>query len=218
MKVCTDACIFGAAVADYFNSQPAEKNILDIGTGTGLLSLMLAQKLTASIDAVEIDEVAFQQAAKNFEASPWADRLTVFQDDAIHFQSNKKYGLIISNPPFFEGDLKSGNQKKDTAKHDITLTLERLLQAIGRNISEDGSFAVLLPFHRTEFFTKLALNKNYRLNYRLLLRHTDMHPFFRSILIFSNSNGSTRSIELSIKDAFGNYTSDVKILMKDYYL
>src|SRR4051794_22993532 len=100
MKVCTDACIFGAFVARQIaNRNLAVSNILDIGTGTGLLSLMLAQKMTAAIDAIEIDKAAFEQAKQNFEQSPWKSRLTIINTDARHFNPGNKFDCIISNPP-----------------------------------------------------------------------------------------------------------------------
>lgn len=114
MKVCTDACLFGAYAANqliFIN--PAE--CLDIGTGTGLLSLMLAQKIPANIDAVEIEYASYSQAKGNFEHSPWREQLNVFHTDINQFQSEKKYNCIISNPPFFEKDLKSEDEKKNAA-------------------------------------------------------------------------------------------------------
>src|ERR1700749_3701473 len=113
MKVCTDACIFGAFAANIVRRTSNIIRILDIGTGTGLLSLMLAQQADVIIDAIEIDADAYQQAQDNFTASPWKERLTVINKDILAFTVNKKYDGIISNPPFFENDLLSDNQEKN---------------------------------------------------------------------------------------------------------
>src|SRR3954469_11797521 len=107
MKVCTDACLFGAYVADRFQITNSKFHVLDIGAGTGLLSLMLAQKnSTVQIDAVEIDKAASEQAKENFKHSLWRDRLHIHHQPIQEFGMNT-YNLIISNPPFYENDLKS---------------------------------------------------------------------------------------------------------------
>ena len=117
MKVCTDACIFGAWVAEQIcKRQLVADTMLDIGAGTGLLSIMLAQKTNAKIDAIEIDEPAFQQAKLNFEQSPWHNRLMIFHSDAIQYFPGKTYDCIVSNPPFFEGDLESIHKNKNKRK------------------------------------------------------------------------------------------------------
>lgn len=219
MKVCTDACLFGASVATYINDrQLVADNLLDVGTGTGLLSLMLAQKTNGTIDALEIDEAASRQSAQNFEQSPWKERLNAVNLDALQYHPNKKYDIIVSNPPFFEGDLKSGNKKKDSAKHDTALTLEQLLQVMDNNLSPDGFFALLLPYHRVDFFTGIALAKNYFLSEQILIRHTGFHPFFRGILFFSSTRTEVVFKDIVIKNVEGNYTAEFVSLLKDYYL
>lgn len=219
MKICTDACIYGAYVARQIESrQVATKTILDIGTGTGLLSLMLAQKTKGRIDSIELDEAACLQAKQNFEASPWRDRLGIFNDDARLFNPGKKYDCIISNPPFFEGGLRSGNDQKNAAKHDTTLTLEELLPIIKNNLSPAGFFAVLLPYHRAGIFIEIASAANYFLDQQILIRHTLTHPFFRAILFFSSNKAAVSNAEMVIKHAAGNYTPAFIALLKDYYL
>ena len=108
MKVCTDSCLFGAWIADKIEQKIiVPKNILDIGSGTGLLSLMIAQKTNAQIDGVEIDENSYQQSEDNFIESPWNKHLHAFHADIKNWNSGLKYDLIISNPPFYENDLKA---------------------------------------------------------------------------------------------------------------
>ena len=113
MKVCTDACIQGAFTAAYIREQlPGASPVLDIGAGTGLLSLMLAQSGNGTIDAVELDAAAAQQAAENFAASPWSERLRVFHTDIAHFNPAQRYPFIITNPPFFDNDLQGPHQRR----------------------------------------------------------------------------------------------------------
>ena len=219
MKVCTDACIFGAFIAQHLGKK-AEPilNILDIGAGTGLLSLMLAQKTPGYIEAIEIEENAYNQATQNIAQSICRSRIKILNEDALKFVSQKKYDCIISNPPFFEGDLQSVNAAKNAAKHDTTLTLENLLITIKKNIADNGCFAILLPYHRVAYFIELAQLNKYYLNEKLLIRHTIEHPFFRGILIFSNRASTIKSNELVIKNASGNYSEPFVNLLQDYYL
>jgi len=217
MKVCTDACLFGAYMANELQQLPV-KNILDIGSGTGLLSLLLAQKTTALIDTVEIDRVAFEQAKENIARSPFKDCITIFNTDAIQFDADKKYDYIISNPPFFEADLKSVDEKKNAAKHDTTLTYDALLNAIQKNLDADGSFAVLLPYHRSNYFEAASAALNFFLTKKVLVRQSSKHSYFRAILIFSKKKSTLQQNEISIKNESGNYAVDFIDLLKDYYL
>lgn len=217
MKVCTDACLFGAWAADSLQNNPVE-NILDIGTGTGLLSLLLAQKTAAIIDAVEIDADAFAQAKENFLLSHWKERLHIINTDITSFNADKKYDCIISNPPFFEDDLKSPQQNKNAAKHDTTLTLPILLQQVKLLLKEEGCFAVLLPYHRVDYFINEALQHNLFCNEKVLVKQTPKHSYFRGMLLFSTNKTATAIKEISIKDNTGNYTPQFIALLKDYYL
>ena len=223
MKVSTDSCIFGALVVKLFadhalKNKEAISKFLDIGTGTGLLSLMLAQKNTALIDAVEIDISAFTQAADNFLSSPFAKRISIFNEDILKYDPGKKYDGIICNPPFFEGDLKSADVSKNVAKHDTTLTLKQLLKAVAKLLKSGGLFAVLLPFHRIEEFVGEALALNIFLQEKVLLRHTLQHPYFRGILIFSKVDTAIVARELTIKNLDNQYTPEFIDLLKEYYL
>lgn len=216
MKVCTDGCLFGAVVAENY---PTVGNCLDIGTGTGLLSLMYAQKNTGcNIDAVEIDKVAAEQAEQNFAASPWLDRLNIFNTDIVAFDTHKKYNCIISNPPFFEDDLKSQDMAKNNAKHDTSLSLTGLLKIVKEQLSSDGIFAVLLPFHRVNHFIEQAAENNLYLIQQVLIKQTPTHDFFRGILFFSQTKSLSTKSEIIIKNDEGNYTDEFTAALKDYYL
>ena len=219
MKVCTDSCLFGAWIADKFERKTINpKIILDIGAGTGLLSLMIAQKSNAQIDAVEIDANSYQQTVENFLESLWSKRLQIYHADIKNWKSKIKYDLIISNPPFFENDLKANGQNKNLAKHNDGLTFAELLFAIKDNLAINGNFAILLPFHRIEYLKMLAVENGFYLQEELLVKQTPKHSYFRGMLFFGLKSTSNISNELTIKDETGNYTDGFNLLLKDYYL
>ena len=218
MKVCTDACLFGAWVAATIERDISLKNILDIGTGTGLLSLMLAQKNEAYIDAVEINTAAAIQASENFKVSPWKDRLQVLQTGIDEFDPSKKYDCIISNPPFFEDDLKSGNTSKNAAKHDTTLTLDDLVTQVNRLLQADGVGCILIPFHRTAYAEELVKKNGFFVNQKMLVRQSVHHGYFRTMMLFSRHSTETITEELFIHDEQRNYGEDFAKLLRDYYL
>jgi tRNA1Val (adenine37-N6)-methyltransferase len=129
MKVTTDACLFGAWSSEIINKGLfAKDNALEIGAGTGLLSLMVAQKNNITIDAVEIDASASQQAAENIVASPWKERISIHHSDILRFDNHKKYDCIFSNPPFYENEIDSINDKKNLAHHGLGLKLDVLFE------------------------------------------------------------------------------------------
>lgn len=218
MKVCTDACLFAAWIASKIENEKWHiENILDVGAGTGLLSLMLTQKTAAKIDAVEIDASAAQQAIENFATSPWKNRLTVIEGDIKNIKLPRTYDFIISNPPFFAGDLKSENQQRNLALHSEALNLEELITATLPVLNANGLIAVLLPYHRTSLFIKIVADSNLFLKEQVLVKQTENHPFFRSMLIFSRTYTSVAQSEITIKKE-GKYTDEFLELLKDYYL
>jgi tRNA1Val (adenine37-N6)-methyltransferase len=217
MKVCTDACILGAWFAQ---KTPAYSQVLDIGSGTGLLMLMLAQKHKGEIRGIELDLAAYRQLRDNIGLSPWKNMLKVFPGDVRSFSFPDKFDFIITNPPFFEGDLQSASDSANLAKHSKELTLSELLPVIDANLSPEGSFGILLPYHRAAWFAEQAASRHgFSLREKLLVRQTPGHDFFRSILYFSrHREASIPTTELTIKDSEGGYTPDFVELMKDYYL
>lgn len=219
MKVCTDACLFGSLLpVPTKNAEPIHR-VLDIGTGTGLLSLMYAQRnIHAEIDAVEIEKNAYEQANQNFTQSKWNDRLKIFHTDIRSFVPGKKYDLIISNPPFYENELLSNEKNKNIAKHDEGLTLKDLTGIIKKHLAPTGTFAVLLPWHRIKYFEELASGNNFFVQEKFLIRQTPIHNFFRGVLFFSNTSPGTKTTELIIKNNDENYTKEFSELLKDYYL
>lgn len=216
MKVCTDACLFGAVIA---GNEQLVANCLDIGTGTGLLSLMFAQKnSSAIIDAVEINTDAAEQSIENITASPWAERIHIYNEDILTFNPGKQYDCIFSNPPFFEDDLRSPDDAKNNAKHNTSLTLSGLIHFADIHLTKDGHFAVLLPYHRVDQFTEEARKTGFHLTKQILVKQTMKHPFFRGILFFGRRENKTQCSELIIKDNANNYTPEFSAALKDYYL
>ncbi len=218
MKVCTDACLFGAWVAEKVDRREITvDSILDIGCGTGLLSLMLAQRSNAVTDAIEIDEMAAEQAVENIDASPWKNRLQVICGDARTVHLGRKYDLIISNPPFFENGLRSNDAKRNIALHGDALSFEELVAAVTKHISPDGIFAVLLPYHRKDDFIRLALKEKYFLEEEVSVRQTPAHPYFRSMLLFGMKGSTPLQTSLTIREN-DLYTKAFAVLLEDYYL
>ena len=220
MKVCTDACLFGAWVANKITTGKiaAPENVLDIGAGTGLLSLMLAQKTKILIEAVEIEENAFRECSSNFSISPFADRLSVANNDIKTFNRFRNYDLIICNPPFFEDQLASEQAKKNIAKHSAGLTLDELIQAAISYLSLTGNIAVLLPFERASYFEQVANTFGLYTSHKMLLRQTPLHNYFRSFMILNREKKVISEEEMIIKDNEGKYTDQFRELLKDYYL
>ena len=217
MKVTTDACLFGAITASQFIGDSHLK-ILDIGTGTGLLSLMVAQKNTASkIDAVEIDEAAALQAKKNVAESAFASKIEVYQTDIKQFDETDPYDFIFTNPPFFENDLKSVKDNRNKALHDASLTLGELLQQIDRLLKPNGSFGILLPYHRMDYFIAKANGLKWHCSKRINVKQTGKHDFFRSMSCFGKNGKMTETASLTIKEE-AEYSNDFKQLLMDYYL
>ena len=219
MKVCTDACLLGAYAAaqiEKFADQPG--HILDIGTGTGLLALMLAQKTTGLIDAVEMNEAAAGQAKENMSKSPWATRLTVYNSSIQNFSSKIKYDFIISNPPFFEDDLRSQTPQKNDAKHDTGLSLQELINAIAGHLSAVGLACILLPYHRTDYFFTLAQKAGLFPKDILLVKQTPQHAFFRSIVLLNKESVAPKETVLTIHEQDRQYSPGFTALLKDYYL
>ena len=220
LKVSTDSCVFGAWTAKKLAELEYHvSGCLDIGAGTGLLMLMLAQQFAGPIQGIEIDKDSFEQATENIKISPWYNRLQLFHNDAKIFSSTRQYDFIISNPPFFEGDLKSAKQKNNFAKHNDGLTLSDLLELANRNLSQKGSFSVLLPIHRMEYFISLAANYELFVTNQLMVKQTPTHPFFRVALIFSRRNNVViKKEELTIRQTPNSYTRTFINLLQPYYL
>jgi tRNA1Val (adenine37-N6)-methyltransferase len=215
LKVCTDACLFGAWASHQLTSNPPT-TILDIGTGTGLLSLQLAQKLpSAFIDAVEIDPAAAAQATQNAAATNF--NIQVHNADIKNY-GGKKYQHIISNPPFFENDLKSEHALKNQAMHSTTLTLQNLFSCVDDLLEPLGSFSILLPFARANEVEDLAKSHGYTVAHKAVVQQTPNHAAFRVMYIFSKTAFVTASESSIVIKENDSYTPAFTSYLKDYYL
>ena len=223
MKVTTDACLFGAWVAEEINNeQLIINNCLDIGAGTGLLSLMLAQKnYEVWIDAVEIDKDAAEQAKENVASTPWKERIDIINADVEGFSRKHKYDLIISNPPFYENELRSGSERKNIAHHSENLTLKELLNIIKNYLNTDGYFFLLLPYKRNEEISKLLKDHQMHVSKIMFVRQSVKHDYFRIFIkgdLKTTPHQETEFHEISIWDENQQYTRAFICLLKDYYL
>ena len=217
MKIGTDGVLLGAWAS--INHKPF--SILDIGTGTGILSLMLAQRTFAeTIEAIEIDDNAFEQAAENFENSPWADRLFCYHAGFIEFieEVDDKYDLIVSNPPFQSEDYKTDNTQRDLARFTDALPFDHLLYGTSKLLSENGKAAFIIPFSEEDNFIALASKFNLYPNRLTRVKGTPSTDIKRSLLEFSFNETNIDTSELIIEIGRHDYTEDYINLTKDFYL
>ncbi|MCV2485894.1 methyltransferase [Flavobacterium sp. SH_e] len=218
MKVGTDGVLLGSWAPVHHNPF----SVLDIGAGTGIIALMLAQRCSAEqIDALEIDEEAHEQAVENFEASPWGDRLFCFHAGLDEFidEPEDEYDLIVSNPPFYAEDYKTENEQRDLARFQDAMPFEELVEAADLLLSENGIFALIIPYKEEEKF--IALAKEAEL-FPLKITHVKGTPkseIKRSLLAFSRNEVPEIEIdELIIEIHRHVYTPEYIELTKDFYL
>ena len=221
MKVCTDACLFGAWSAADAQIQNAKK-ILDIGSGTGLLSLMLAQQSNAHITAIEIEDGAFNQTVSNFDLSPWKERLDVVHTSIQDYDADDKkqlFDCIITNPPFYEQDLTSPDPAKNLASHSTALSWDVLAETAASLLQDNGAWYVLVPTLRAYTMQKLALNYGLQLSEECLMYNDAKHLPIRAMLKFVKQKETTiQRNKIVIKNADQSYTTEFTTLLKEYYL
>ncbi|MCL4127445.1 UNVERIFIED_CONTAM: hypothetical protein GTU68_008817 [Idotea baltica] len=219
MKIGTDGVLLGAWAS--IESNPFA--ILDIGAGTGIIGLMLAQRCDAEvIDAIEIDDDAYEQCVDNFELSPWSDRLFCYHAALDEFveEIDDKYDLIISNPPFYSEDYKTDNKQRDTARFQDALPFNHLIESASKLLIEDGKFVVIIPFREETHFIELARKFNLYTNRILHVKGNTDSEIKRSLLEFSfrETDSKTNNDVLIIETDRHQYTQDYINLTKDFYL
>ncbi len=217
MKIGTDGVLLGAWTS--ISQNPF--SVLDIGAGTGVISLMLAQRCYAElIDAIEIDANAYEQCTENFENSPWNDRLFCYHASVKEFaqEIDDEYDLIVSNPPFYSEDYKSSNSQRDLARFNDALPFEHLVMCVAKLLSEDGLFSVVIPHKEEVNFITLASNVNLYPNRILRVKGSPTSEVKRSLIEFSFNKSDVSIDELIIETERHQYTKEYINLTKDFYL
>ena len=213
-KLTTDATIFGA----WLPFEDRMKSALEIGTGTGILSLMLAQRSALSILALEIERKAFIESQYNFHHSPWTDQLSVIHEDFNQFQTDEKYDLIFSNPPFFTDNLQSAfNSAKNTAYHTNHLSLQNLASGISKLLSDRGKASIMLPEHEMGKFVYLMQNLGLYVHHSLNIHHNINKPALRVIHEFAKHEISEpKKQKIYIRDEINNFHPEYIKLLQPY--
>lgn len=217
MKVGTDGILLGA-----WAPIAQVKHALDIGTGSGLLALMLAQRTDTrvTLDAVELDESAAEQARENVDTSPWAARIQVYQADIQQWQPphTRRYELIVSNPPFFAEGVPCATSQREQARYTTTLDHVTLLSCAAECITEEGFFCVVLPVDIGNAFVQRAQTMGWHLRLRTDVAETEMRPPHRVLLAFSPTAGECFSDRLIIRGPEQQYSEGFTALTQDFYL
>jgi len=216
LKVGTDAVLLGAW-ADPHNSN----RILDIGTGSGIIALMLAQRSLAEIEAIDIDRPSFKDATVNFKNSPWKDRLFSKNLSFTEFlnEGEKNYDLIVSNPPFHNRSLQSSSLKGNISKHTTSLTHEELATGVRKILKPTGKFCIILPFSEYQNFKQLAAFQVLYVGQECFVIPKIGKPANRILIEFRLQHSpELKTSEITIRNSAGNYHKSYIELTKDFYL
>lgn len=229
MKVGTDGVLLGAwaqtptttSASSIMEEEVKEGvHILDVGTGTGVIALMLAQRFpNAQIEGIDIDEESVIQAQENVSTSPFATQVSIEKKNFrnIVFFS-KKYHLIVSNPPFYQEETLGGNEVRDAARHTMSLPFEKLIENAAQLLLPDGYFSIIIPYQSAPIFISLCAQKQLYLTRRTDIRSTERKPFKRTLLEFSTHIHSTTVDTLTLYNPQNQRTHDYANLTKDFYL
>ncbi len=217
-KITTDATVFAASL----QVGPNVKTALEVGTGTGVLSLILAQRFPdIKIDALEINPVAYDEAHNNFKKSKWNVRLNVVLADFNKFESKDKYDLIFSNPPFFHNNLQSKtNHGKNTAYHTNQLTFEALAKGIDLNLTQNGEVHIMLPYYEMSLFEKEMNSIGFQCKRRVELRHQSESKIIRLFNVYERGEEGV-NIEkevIIVRDENNDFHPSYIKLMKDFLI
>lgn len=215
MKVGTDGVLLGA-----WTDISEAKNLLDIGTGTGLLALMFAQRSSQIlVTAVEIDKEAAEQAEENVNQSPWKDRIEVLNEDILTYCSNTKFDAIVSNPPYFNNNLHPFDKQRILARHNDHFTYPALIDKVVQFLAFDGRFSVILPFEQKEEFITLCNIRGLYLKRKVNVQTIPNAPYKRVLMEFSlRENNEIYKNTLLIEEKRHCYSTEYIELTKDFYL
>lgn len=215
MKVSTEACLFGALI------DPGEATkLLDIGAGTGVLSLMIAQRSFLHVDAVEIDELASEQAKRNVARSKYSSRVKVHTSSIQAYSCDVKYDIIVSNPPFYTDGYKAVDQRRNRAMRAETLKFDELANSVNRLLKIEGVFWVLLPEHEMDRLTSLLYQMEFeKIADISIFNRTSDQRIFRKVAAFTrNKLAGLQESTICIRDDNNRYSRDFVNLLKEYYL
>ncbi|HEV7230398.1 MAG TPA: methyltransferase [Bacteroidia bacterium] len=217
MKVGTDAVLLGAWVRPN-----GAKRILDIGTGTGIIALMIAQRSAGLIDGIDIDDLACLQAQENVALSPWKERVRILHHSLQEYseETSTRYDLVVSNPPYFLDSSKANGLERTTARHADLLPYRELIDSVIRLLDKKGKFCVILPVKEAAILRELANEKGLQLSKLMRVRtKADQETEKRHIMQFEFAPSSFSEETIVIeKDERHEYTEEYKELTRDYYL
>ncbi|MGM3162814.1 tRNA(1)(Val) (adenine(37)-N(6))-methyltransferase TrmN [Dickeya undicola] len=217
MKVGTDGVLLGA-----WAPLRQASRILDIGCGSGLIALMLAQRCggRVSVDGVELDAAASEQAADNAAASPWAESIRIHQADILAYARTAEfsYSLIVSNPPYFSPGVDCASAQRAQARYTTTLTHETLLDCVSRLLTTDGRFCVVLPVQAADNFLKLAQQLAWHVDARVDVADNASRPVNRVLLSLGRQPMPVERTSLIIRDDNRQYSASFQALTRDFYL
>jgi tRNA1Val (adenine37-N6)-methyltransferase len=215
MKVGTDGTLLGA-----WTEVTEANRILDIGTGTGLIALMLAQRTQphVKIEAIEIDAHACEDAVENFSASSWSDRIVLHSTSLQQFSATNKFDLIVSNPPFFQNSYKPATEKRTTARHTESLTFQELLTAAQNLLTEIGTLNIILPPTEGLQFISLAESFGFYPSRKWTFRTRPEKPIERLLLEFSRNQSAPEENEILLYSSDEHWSEAYQSLTRDFYL
>jgi len=212
MKVGTDAVLLGAWMPVPENC----KSILEIGSGCGVISLMLAQRTKALITGVDVDEKSVEEAKKNADHSPWMNRVRFFQERIQDFskKTSDKFDVIVSNPPFFENSLKSPISKRNISKHNDSLTFQELANAVDTLLTQTGHFGLIMPVNSAVAFEKIMLSLKFFATKKTWIYPTQKKNANRILMLFERIPNNCEEKSLIIRDK--GYTNEYFELVREY--
>lgn len=216
MRIGTDAVLF----AQWVDVKPSDV-VLDIGTGSGIIPMILSQKGVGRVDAIELDADSYEEARLNFSISVWNEKLNVINADIRNFagEADEKYDLIVSNPPYYSSDVKPIKEKKVMARHVSTLSFKDLLLSAKKMMKDDARFAVVLPYYESRLFIKEAENAGLYLQKEFLISPIEGKEPNRVNMQFRLSKNDDIVTELfTIRNKDYSYTEQYKSFLRDYYL
>jgi len=216
MRIGTDAILLGA----WIDASGAEK-ILDIGTGCGVIALMIAQKSNAQVDAIDINQESVDQARLNFDNSPWKDRLTAWHRSFREHAASAvtKYDIILTNPPYFRNSLRSADTKRNLARHHESFSFDGLFEAVNTLLKEKGSFYLILPETNTKSVRELGIDYQFSLNKILKIRPKETKNNNRVLMKFCRIKPEQETVdELVLRHSDNSFTREYKELTANFYL